>query len=115
MKRLRAYQQDALKAVWDAWQNGGREALIVMASGLGKRVVAAHLGRKWLTEVADNRRHGKILFMMHMREGLVQAREEFEETFRNLGVSTGLLTGWEADNLDADVLFATLQRMNNVL
>lgn len=115
MKKLRAYQQDAVQAAWDAWLGGERAALIVMASGLGKRVVSARLARKWWTEVTGPRRRGRILFMMHMREGLVQAREEFEDTFRGLGISTGLLTGWEAENLDADVLFATFQRMGNAL
>jgi superfamily II DNA or RNA helicase len=44
---LRAYQIEALKALWAFWLAGGGNPLIDLATGLGKSFLIAELGRRF--------------------------------------------------------------------
>ena len=105
MKTLRPYQDEALDAVWHQVANGNSRALVVLASGLGKTVLAARLAYDVL-----NSETGRILFLVDNVDILRQARMEFEETMPS-GVSVGILNGYEQEDTDAPVLFCTFQSM----
>lgn len=119
MKSLRPYQVEALDAVLSRIKKVEERLmvaraviriLIAMATGLGKTVLVAQLTRWWC-----ERQLGRVLFLMHMTDALIQARKEFEEALHGLGVTTGLLIGDTKENLGADVLFATFQSMGGRL
>jgi DNA repair protein RadD len=67
MIELRPYQQDALDAVMAYWAKGGGNALVDLATGLGKSVIIAKLIQDCLTNYPDMR----IINLVHVRE-LVQ-------------------------------------------
>ncbi len=110
MKALRPYQQEAFDLVWNRIE-GKKEtrALVVLATGLGKTVLAAALARRWFSERTD-----RLLFLVHTVDIVRQARKEFREVLHEL-TTIGILTGSEAENLDAQVLFSTFQSMQNRL
>ncbi len=67
----RDYQHEAIEAVERSWGRGVRRPAVVMATGLGKTVVLAHLARRWLAERhASGRRSGldRVLVLSHRRE-----------------------------------------------
>lgn len=110
MKALRPYQQEAFDLVWGLVERKRENrALVVMATGLGKTVLAAALTRRWFA-----RRTGRALFLAHTTDILRQARKEFIEALDPL-VTTGILTSDESKRLDARVLFATFQSMQGRL
>lgn len=60
----RAYQGEALEAVFDYWADGGENPLVDMATGTGKSVVIAKLIRRILESYPDMR----ILKLVHVKE-----------------------------------------------
>lgn len=110
MKALRPYQQEAFDLVWNRIEGKiEKQALVVMATGLGKTVLAAALTRRWFSRMI-----GRVLFLAHTVDILRQARMEFREVLHEM-TATGILTGDEFEGLDAHVLFATFQSMQNRL
>lgn len=108
MKQFRHYQNESLDAVLQAVEDGKDRALVVMATGLGKSVVAARLAQMlW-------QRYGwKVLWIMHMVEPLEKMRDgHCTEEFEGTDATFGMFTGLERSNVkDADVLFATFDTM----
>lgn len=98
------HQRDGLKQLSLVRRNGGNRALVVMASGLGKTVLAAF-------EVARYRKRygGRVLFLCHQNDILEQAHWTFSEIVRPYA-SYGYMNGYVKD-LDADIVFATFQTM----
>jgi DNA repair protein RadD len=68
MIELRPYQHEAVEAPLEYWGRGGENALIDMATGLGKSVVIARLAQKLLSEYPDMR----LLMLTHVRELVAQ-------------------------------------------
>ena len=103
---LRPYQLDALRSIRDAW-NERREALLVLATGLGKTTVFA--------EVLRRRRdagRGRALVLAHRIELLEQAAERI----RLAGLSCDLESGeMRAPKMalagQSEVVIATVQSM----
>jgi len=93
-------QRDALAALADAIAKGARGGLVVLATGLGKTLLAAFAARQM-----DARR---VLFVAHREEIIVQARKAFEVVLPER--SSGLFRGSIRDR-DADMLFATIQTL----
>jgi len=102
MFELYDYQKRQLKAINKAFETTMR-ALMVMASGLGKTVVAAF----WAKDQVQN---GKMLFLCHENEILAQALSIFRQVLGET-VSLGVFTGQQKDYEEVDVLFASFQTM----
>lgn len=68
MMQLRAYQQEAIDAVFKYWREGGGNPLIDMATGTGKSLVIAALTRRLIEEWPDMR----ALMLVHVRELVAQ-------------------------------------------
>ncbi len=110
MKTLRPYQQDALTAVIQAYENKKGQALVVMATGLGKMVLAARLSRWWMQKARPGSR---ISFLMHMTDPLFQAKDqEFGDAVEDLQTKMGVLSGIEKTHTDAQIVFSTFQSMD---
>lgn len=79
---LRPYQAEALKAVFDEWDNGTEKTLIVLPTGCGKTVVFAKIAEECV------RRGERVLILAHRAELLCQASDKIYKV-------TGLKTAVE--------------------
>lgn len=70
----RPYQTEAIDAVLAEWDRGSSATLIVLATGLGKTIIAAMLAQH-----ARNRTGKKVLFLAHRQELLDQAKDKIEQ------------------------------------
>lgn len=104
MKTLRPYQVDADQALWTAFQIEKGRALMVLATGLGKTVIASHFCVEWLKTHSS-----RVLFLAHSQEIILLLRKELKVTCPD--AETGILTSDYVENVDAQFLFATLQTM----
>lgn len=102
-----SYQTTCLSALATARQGGSNKELVVMATGLGKTMVAA-FDIKRLLEKAP----GRVLYLCHQNHILAQARKTFE-TVLGRGHSFGNFHGTEKHLHNVDVLFASFQTMAN--
>jgi superfamily II DNA or RNA helicase len=66
------YQEEALQALAEARRQKKTEALVVMASGLGKTVLAAFDAKAYLED------GGRVLYLCHQNDILLQARKTFQ-------------------------------------
>ena len=73
MLTLRAYQNEALQALFDYWRRGGGNPLLAKATGTGKSVVIAFLLKQLLTDYPDMR----VLITAPNRELIEQDVKEF--------------------------------------
>lgn len=78
---LRPYQKDAVKAIFDEWQQGRRKTLLVLATGLGKTIVFCDVIKR-LVENGE-----KVLILAHRGELLDQASDKL---FKTTGIETAL-------------------------
>lgn len=77
---LRDYQLEARNAVWMAFRAGTRSGLLILPTGAGKTVTCASI-------IEPLHNHGKrVLFVVHRKELLEQAKE----TFERFGLTCGL-------------------------
>lgn len=79
---LRQYQKDALQAVSDNYQAGVNKVLVVMATGLGKMVVAANL-----PEAIGRQKGEQIVFLAHRNELVDQAARQFKKFNPELSIT----------------------------
>jgi superfamily II DNA or RNA helicase len=93
-------QQAALAALAATRAAGRRRGLVVLATGLGKTLLAAFEARALAAR--------RVLFVAHRVEILEQARAAFERALP--GRSAGMFTGDRRDR-DADLMFATVQAL----
>lgn len=77
--QLRDYQAQAVDGIFEAWETN-QAALAVLATGLGKTVIASHV-------VERMRRNGRVLFLAHREELVFQAREKIQAV---CGVAPGI-------------------------
>lgn len=106
MKVLFPYQKDANDTIAKALKQRMPAALVVMATGLGKTVVASSFVQWWA-----RRKKSQILFLVHLWEAVGQAEKEFGEM---LGSSAKFqfLAGDERLDENAQVVFSTFQTMH---
>ena len=96
---LRPYQEEALQAVIDNLCAGVRRQLLVLATGLGKTVIAANLPER-LKELQP----GKLLFIAHRNELLTQAVDKISSW--NPTLKVGLEKAESHADSDCDVIVA---------
>ncbi|EPX57210.1 Helicase-related protein [Cystobacter fuscus DSM 2262] len=99
-------QREALAALESSRQSGRRRALVIMATGLGKTLVAAIDIAK--VEAALGRR-ARVLFLVHRSELLMQAATTLRSYLPHS--EFGWFVGARRE-LDADVLFASVQKLS---
>lgn len=100
------YQKQALRSIAKARRDESKSALVVMASGLGKTVVAAFTAKSFLR---TNRR-AKVLYLCHQNHILEQARKTFETVLGDK-YSYGYFHGGEQNVHEVTFLFASFQTM----
>lgn len=93
-------QVSALNALRRTRSEGMDKALVVAATGVGKTFIAAK----------DSQPFGRILFVAHRREILLQAAETFGRVHH--GKTVGFLMAGSCD-LEADMLFAGVRSLSN--
>jgi superfamily II DNA or RNA helicase len=86
MKTLRPYQAAAIEAIRADLQHH-KSTVVVLATGLGKTVIAAKLMAEW---------RGNCLFLAHTRELIHQAADKLAD---ELGYQPGIEMGIEAAEL----------------
>jgi superfamily II DNA or RNA helicase len=101
--KLRPYQKIAINAAIKALQRVGK-ALVVLATALGKTLVAALVAKKI---------GGKGIFLVHNNDILEDAMKEFRKVFPH--ATFGLYNGQTKDIVGADIVFASLQTMTRNL
>ncbi len=99
------YQREFLDAIEVARDRGQKNMLGVMATGLGKTVVAAFDIKRQL-----ERRRGRVLYLCHNNYILGQARKTFEAILGQ-SYTYGFFHGTEKHMHHVDVLFASFQTM----
>jgi len=101
------YQEECLTVLREERTEGKEKALVVMASGLGKTVVAAFDVKSFLAE-----RGGRVLSLCHQNDISDQSYDTFQEVLGE-GYSFGYLDGRHKELEPVDVLFASFQTMHN--
>src|ERR1019366_6288514 len=96
---LRPYQQECLDSILREYMAGCRQQLCVLATGCGKTHIAAHL-----PEVFKAVLPGRLLFIAHREEILLQTIEKFHDCAPHLKV--GLEKAEHHAPLDSDVIVA---------
>jgi superfamily II DNA or RNA helicase len=94
-------QQEALERLQKARESGNRRGLVVLATGLGKTLLAAFDAKRC---------GGRILFIVHNNGILAQAQAAFRRVMPD--ARTGLFNGFERAP-DADVLFANIASLRS--
>ena len=78
---LRPYQQEAMDAILEAWENGTHKTLLVLPTGCGKTIVFAKVAEECV-------RHGdRVLILAHRGELLEQAADKIRKA-TGLGCAT---------------------------
>jgi superfamily II DNA or RNA helicase len=102
----RDYQIDATDGVFREWQ-AARSALVIMATGLGKTVVATRVCRRVLAgEVGP----GGFLFFAHRDELITQAYDTFRAAFPERLVEVE--KGTDCASPRADIVIASVQSLS---
>ncbi len=105
MYTLYDYQVECLSALEMARLGGAKEALIVLASGLGKTIGTAFDVTHWLQTHG-----GRVLYLCHQNEILHQSQGKFSEVLPPQ-TSYGFYHGFEKSSQKVDCLFASFQTM----
>ncbi|WP_052461708.1 DEAD/DEAH box helicase family protein [Sporosarcina koreensis] len=95
----RPAQALALQALNDSLAEGRTSALAVLATGLGKTYLAAFFAKSF----------GRILFIAHREELLLQAKASFERVHPKR--SCGIVNGFTKETT-ADIVFASIQTLS---
>ncbi len=97
------HQEEALDALLTARQRGWQKGLVVLATGMGKTYLAAFDAAQFEA--------GRVLFVAHREEILLQAEESFLAILPHKRV--GHYTGKQKDD-QCDLLFASVQTLGRV-
>jgi superfamily II DNA or RNA helicase len=106
-RELRAYQVDAVESVEQQRSEGAKSALVVMATGLGKSIVANQI---IANELARNP-YQEVLVLAHMND-LVRQLEWSSWPQLDKAHSTHLWTDGERQGYQGGVVFATWQSVS---
>ncbi|HKD75999.1 MAG TPA: DEAD/DEAH box helicase, partial [Ktedonobacterales bacterium] len=100
---LRPYQEDALRALYAFWRNGGGNPLIAMATGTGKSVVIAFLIRQLLTDYPNMR----VLITAPNRELIDQDIKELRKVWPDAPIGINC-DGLGSRDTDTRILFVSI-------
>lgn len=108
--RLRDYQDEAVQAALDAFDEGVRRPAIVLPTGAGKTVVFAGLAHRYLGDLT--RPAGNVLVLAHRDELVSQAVHKIKMVAPDLTV--GIVKA-EQNELGRDVTVASVQTLRSVV
>jgi DNA repair protein RadD len=106
MLLLRQYQEDALRALFTFWQNGGGNPLLVLATGTGKSICIAFLIKRLLTDYPKMR----VLVTAPNRELIDQDIKELLKVWPEAPIGINC-EGLDSRDTDAQILFATVNSL----
>ena len=109
-RALHTFQEEAVREIQIRRQNGSPSALIAMATGLGKTVVAAEFALRIQGDDLSNR----ILILAHSQDILQQSERSFWQHLPKT-VSTHQMNGSERPFRSDGITFSTFQTMDSVL
>ena len=101
------YQEECLERLEETRHQGISRALVVMATGLGKTVVAAFDAKKCVEQ-----KSWRVLYLAHQNQILEQARDTFRKVLGEQAIF-GFFTGEEKTLEEVTCLFASFQTMQN--
>lgn len=104
--KARGYQKECLAEIAETVEAGGKRALVVMASGLGKTLTSAFA----IEEFFKDRDLGRVLILCHSEAILMQSKEKYKGYFGEQ-YSYGMFTSHARTTRSTDFLFATFQTM----
>lgn len=102
MIKLRDYQTDCVYAIHHNYKNNIKKQLVVMATGLGKTILAIYLSKKF---------SGKILFIVHKEELVFQTFKKYEEFFP---MEVGIVKA-QRNEIDKRIIIGSTQTLTNRL
>lgn len=105
-----AAQREALERLRAARAEGRRRAVVVLATGLGKTLLAAYDYAQLADEIG---RRPRLLFLAHRRELLTQAAGTYRRLLRMRGERARV--GWfvgEDGELSVDLVFASVAKLS---
>lgn len=100
---LRPYQQEAIDAVFLAWEKGLRRPAVVLPTGMGKTVVFSHL-----IEQFRKYKQGRAVVLVHRDELADQAIDKIRSVCPDLSVGK---VKAESDEIHADVMVCSVQTL----
>jgi superfamily II DNA or RNA helicase len=103
---LRDYQRDTIRKLHTRWDAGDARVPCVLATGLGKTVIFAHLIREWLDDHPFNR----ALVLVHTDELALQAERKMREVAPHLTV--GIVKA-ERNEITSRVIIGSVQTLRN--
>ena len=109
-RELRSFQEEAVAEIQLRRRNGDSSALIAMATGLGKTVIAAEFALRSQSDDSP----GRILVLAHSQDILQQSERSFWQHLPK-NVSTHQMNGSERPFRYDGITFATFQTMDSVL
>lgn len=101
----RPYQNEAIEAVFYAWDRGWCRPAVVLPTGAGKTVTFAHLIKKY-----REHNEARVVVLVHRDELAKQAREKILAVVPDLDV--GIVKAEQNDS-EADVIVASVQTLFN--
>lgn len=104
--RLRDYQTEAITELHTRWDAGDTRVPMVLATGLGKTVIFAHLIVKWIRSNVARR----VLVLVHTDELVRQAVQKIKDVAPDLHV--GIVKA-EQNDVTARVIVASVQSLRS--
>src|SRR4051812_21111112 len=103
---LRDYQTEAIKDLHSRWDSGDSRAPLVLATGLGKTVIFAHLIADWVRSNVAKR----VIVLVHTDELVRQAYKKIKDVAPGLHV--GIVKA-ERNEVTARVIIASVQSLRS--
>lgn len=107
MSTLRGYQAEAVAALEKFYAGGGQRAGISLPTGTGKTHIMAKIG----ADAADERTHGRVLYLLH-RDTLVEQTVAKLRATVSQGTSIGILKA-ERNEIGARVIVASVHSLRS--
>lgn len=104
--KLRDYQREAIQELHRRWDAGDTRVPMVLATGLGKTVIFAHLIADWTRANVAKR----VIVLVHTDELVQQAYKKIKDTAPNLKV--GIVKA-ERNEVTARVIVASVQSLRS--
>lgn len=104
---LRPYQRQTVDDVWRAWAGGLRRPAVVLATGLGKTVIFAHMIAEWIARNPGR----KALVLAHRIELVEQAADKIRSVAPDLRV--GVVKA-QRNETGAQVIVASVQTLRSL-
>ncbi len=104
----RPYQDECLAEFGKAFGSGVKRAAAVLATGLGKTVIFAHMAARW---ISDDQLFGRVVILVHRDELVQQALAKLRTVAPHIIV--GVIKAGQND-VHADVIVASVQTLRNV-